>query len=95
MYYIDTPIKPILSYSDVQSRSVVLHWRVLDRGYDRSNHFIIYYRRLNNFDENLNEQDEMMNMEDYKQILVDPRSIDDTFTYRVRQRKLNNRCVLV
>ncbi len=88
---IDIHIKPILNYSDVQSRSVVLSWRVLNERVDRFNHFIIYYRCLQNFDENLNEQDDMINIHDYKQVLVDARTTDYSFTFRVREREKMNR----
>jgi hypothetical protein len=53
--------------------------------YDRFNHFIIYYRRLQNFDENDKEENTMMNMEDYKQVLVDPRTTHYSFTFRVNK----------
>jgi hypothetical protein len=81
---IDTQIKPILNYSDIQSRSVVINWHVFNKDNDRFNHFIIYYRCLNNFNENINEQNEIINIQDYKQILIDPRN---TFTFQVKEIK--------
>jgi len=81
---IDTQIKPVLNYSDIQSRSIVLNWHVFNKDNHRFNHFIIYYRCLNHFQKNMNEQDEIINIQDYKQILVDPRN---TFTFQVKEIK--------
>jgi hypothetical protein len=63
----------------------VLSWRIVNERADRFNHFIIYYRCLYNLEENINEQDEMMNIDVYKQVLVDPHTTDYSFTFRVRQ----------
>jgi len=76
----------LLSYGDIQSRSVVLTWRVSNGRYDRFNHFIIYYRRLQDFNDNNKQSNEMMNIEDYKQVLVDPRTTHYSFTFRVNER---------
>ncbi len=76
----------MLSYSDLQSRSVLLSWRVSNGRYDRFNHFIIYYRRLQDFNDNNKQSNEMMNIEDYKQVLVDPRTTHYSFTFRVNER---------
>jgi hypothetical protein len=81
LFSIDNQTKPILSYSDIQSRSVLLSWRVSDGRYDRFNHFIIYYRRLQNVNEEINDR---INVEDYKQVLVDPRTTHYSFTFRVK-----------
>jgi hypothetical protein len=77
----------LLSYSDLQSRSILLSWRVSNGRYDRFNHFIIYYRRLQNFDNTTKESNEMINIEDYKQVLVDPRTTHYSFTFRVNTNK--------
>jgi hypothetical protein len=84
---IDNQTKPLLSYNDIQSRSVLLSWRVSNGRYDRFNHFIIYYRRLQNSDENEKEENEIINIQDYKQVLVDPRTIHYSFTFRVKRKK--------
>jgi hypothetical protein len=76
----------LLSYSDLQSRSVLLSWRVSNGRYDRFNHFIIYYRRLQDFNDNNKQSNEMMNIEDYKQVLVDPRTTHYSFTFRVNRK---------
>jgi len=89
IYCIDTQIKLILSYNDVQSRSVVLNWHLSNERYNRFNHFIIYYRCLYNFNESTNEEEEMINIQDYKQVLVDPRTTNYSFTFHVRE-KLNH-----
>jgi hypothetical protein len=81
---LDIEIKPILSYTDLQSRSVVLNWDVLN---DRFSHFIVYYRRVNHFDE-------MLDIEDYKQLLVHSQSIDYRFTFRVREEISDNQLIL-
>ena len=80
---LDNQSKPILSYSDLQSRSILLSWRVSNGRYDRFNHFIIYYRRLNNFDENPSDRNQPIHIDDYKQVLVDPRTNQYSFTFRV------------
>ncbi len=79
----------MLSYSDLQSRSVLLSWRVSNGRYDRFNHFIIYYRRLQDFNDNNKQSNEMMNIEDYKQVLVDPRTTHYSFTFRVKTKEIN------
>jgi hypothetical protein len=79
----------LLSYGDIQSRSVVLTWRVSNGRYDRFNHFIIYYRRLQNSNENANEQNDIINTQDYKQVLVDPRTTHYSFTFRVKTKEMN------
>jgi hypothetical protein len=79
----------LLSYSDLQSRSVLLSWRVSNGRYDRFNHFIIYYRRLQDFNDNNKQSNEMMNIEDYKQVLVDPRTTHYSFTFRVKTKEIN------
>ncbi|CAF0916965.1 unnamed protein product [Rotaria sp. Silwood1] len=79
----DNQTKPLLSYSDIQSHSVLLRWRVSNGRYDRFNHFIIYYRRLHNFDDNNNEENDIINVQDYKQLLIDPRTTRYSFTFRM------------
>ncbi len=82
---LDNQTKPLLSYNDVQSRSVLLSWRVSNGRYDRFNHFIIYYRRLHNGENSEKEQSEIINVQDYKQVLVDPRTTHYSFTFRVNE----------
>ncbi|CAF2809134.1 unnamed protein product [Rotaria sp. Silwood2] len=79
----DTQIKPLLNYSNIKSRSVILSWYVSTERFDRFNYFIIYYRRLHNFDKNINEQDEIINNQDYEQVLIDPRTTNYTFTFQM------------
>ncbi|CAF2073756.1 unnamed protein product [Rotaria magnacalcarata] len=80
----DNQTKPLLSYSDIQSHSVLLKWRVSNGRYDRFNHFIIYYRRLHHFDDSDKEEiNDTINVEDYKQVLIDPRTTRYSFTFRV------------
>ncbi|CAF2512711.1 unnamed protein product [Rotaria sp. Silwood2] len=79
----DNQTKPLLSYSDIQSHSVLLRWRVSNGRYDRFNHFIIYYRRLHNIDDNNKEENEIINVQDYKQVLIDPRTTRYSFTFRM------------
>ncbi|CAF2975444.1 unnamed protein product [Rotaria socialis] len=79
----DTQIRPSLSYSNIKSRSALLHWYISNQRYDRFNHFIIYYRRLSTFDTNLNEKDEIFNIQDYEQVLFDPRTTNYNFTFQV------------
>jgi hypothetical protein len=55
----------------------------LNKDNERFNYFIIYYRRLNNF----NEENDMINIQDYKQVLVEPKIRDNGFIFRVKQRK--------
>ncbi len=59
----------------------------MNKNNDRFNHFIIYYRCLNHFYDNINEQDDIINIQDYKQILIDPWIIDYRFTFRVKENK--------
>ena len=86
---IDNQTRPLLSYSETQSRSVLLSWRVSNGRYDRFNHFIIYYRRLPNSNESNAEQITRIHSEDYKQILVDPRTTKYSFTFRVNKHFQN------
>ncbi len=55
----------------------------MNKDNERFNYFIIYYRRLNNF----NEENDMINIQDYKQVLVEPKIRDNGFIFRVKQRK--------
>lgn len=80
---LDNQSKPILSSSEIQSRSVLLSWRVSNGRYDRFNHFIIYYRRLHNAEELRTDRTHPIHIEDYKQVLVDPRTIQFSFSFRV------------
>lgn len=82
---LDNQTKPLLSVADVQSRSVVISWRVSNGRYDRFNHFIIYYRRVQNSHDPTSEDSEVINVRDYKQVLVDPRTTHYSFTFRVRR----------
>ena len=86
-FIIDKQAKPLLSYSDVHSRSVLLRWRASNGRYDRFNHFIIYYRRLHYFNDNDRQEKDNINVQDYKQILVDPRTTHYSFTFRVQSKK--------
>ncbi|CAF3242388.1 unnamed protein product [Rotaria socialis] len=80
----DNQTKPLLSYSDIQSHSVLLKWRVSNGRYDRFNHFIIYYRRLHHSDDSDKEEiNDTIKVEDYKQVLIDPRTTRYSFTFRV------------
>ena len=63
----------MLSYTNLQSRSVVLNWHVMN---DRFSHFIIYYRRVNHLDE-------MIENDDYQQILVHSQAANYRFTFRI------------
>lgn len=81
---IDNQTKPLLSYSDVQSRSVLLKWRVSNGRYDRFNHFIIYYRRLHDIDNDDKAYNDTIYMQDYRQVLIDPRTTRYSFTFRVK-----------
>ena len=85
---LDNQTKPLLSFSEVQSRSVLLSWRVSNGRYDRFNHFIIYYRRLQNSEETYAEVHGRIHAEDYKQVLVDPRTTQFSFTFRVKWKEL-------
>lgn len=87
IFYLDNQTKPLLSYSDLQSRSVLLNWRVSDGRYTRFNHFIIYYRRLSNTYETNNESNDIINVDEYKQVLVDPRTTHYSFTFRVNSTR--------
>lgn len=80
---VDNQTKPLLSFSEVQSRSVLLSWRVSNGRSDRFNHFIIYYRRLQNFDDTHADVHGRIHEQDYKQLLVDPRTTQFSFTFRV------------
>ena len=73
----------MLSATDIQSRSVLLAWKVSNGRYDRFNHFIIYYRRLQNSPDDKNDESDVINVQDYKQVLVDPRTTHYSFTFRV------------
>ncbi|CAF1023620.1 unnamed protein product [Adineta steineri] len=79
----DINIQPVLDYTDVQSRNVNLIWHILNENTNRYNHFIVYYRTLNYFHENINEHEEIINIENYKQILVDLYTKDLKFAFRV------------
>ena len=59
---------------------MLLHWHVLN---DRLSHFIVYYRRVNHFDE-------LIEIEDYQQLLVHSKSLDYRFTVRVREREIES-----
>lgn len=85
---LDNQTKPLLSYTDLQSRGVLLNWRISDGRYTRFNHFIIYYRRLSDTYENKDESNEIINVDDYKQVLVDPRTTHYSFTFRVNEEKI-------
>lgn len=89
---IDNQTKPLLSYSELQSGSILLSWRVSNGRYDRFNHFIIYYRRLQNSYDNSKEANEFLNPDDYKQVLVDPRTTYYSFTFRVNKSLTMKRC---
>ncbi|CAF1057011.1 unnamed protein product [Adineta ricciae] len=79
----DNQSKPLLSATDIQSRSVLLAWKVSNGRYDRFNHFIIYYRRLQNSPDDKNDESDVINVQDYKQVLVDPRTTHYSFTFRM------------
>ena len=85
LFRTDTQIKPLLNFSDVQSRSVRLHWTVADTQLDRFNHFIIYYRCLPKLDQDDRVYDELIDMQEYRQILVDPRTAESNAAFEVLQ----------
>lgn len=65
----------------------MLNWRVSNGRYERFNHFIIYYRRLHNFDDSdKSETNDIINTQDYKQVLIDPRKTQYSFTLRVKNQ---------
>ncbi|CAF4883383.1 unnamed protein product [Rotaria sp. Silwood1] len=79
----DTQIKLLLYYSNIKSRSIILSWYVSNERYDRFNYFIIYYRRLHNLYKIINDQDEMINNQDYQKVLIDPRTTNYNFTFQM------------
>lgn len=74
---LDLKEKPLLNFTQVQSRSVDLHWKLSDSTADRSmNHFIIYYRRVNpneldHDDDDDDDKDDSFNINDYQRLLVE------------------------
>ena len=87
MYFIDTQIKPLLNYSNLKSRTVILNWNVSNERHDRFNYFIIYYRRWHHLNKGINEQQQIINIQDYEQVIVDTRTINYNFTFLVRENK--------
>ena len=79
-FSLDLKEKPLLNFTQVQSRSVDLHWKLSDSTADRSmNHFIIYYRRVNPNDlDQDDDKNDSFNMEDYQRVLVEA-----TFSFQV------------
>ena len=54
-----------------------------DTQLDRFNHFIIYYRCLPTLDQENLVHDELIDMEEYRQILVDPRAAESNSAFEV------------
>ncbi|CAF1353532.1 unnamed protein product [Adineta ricciae] len=79
----DVHIQPVLNYDQLQSRSVLLNWYVPNERDDRFNHYIVYYRALNHFDIDIDEHDELIDMQNYQQIFIDPSQTNYNLTYRV------------
>ena len=77
-------IQPVLNYDQLQSRSVLLNWYVPNERDDRFNHYIVYYRALNHFDIDIDEHDELIDIQNYQQISIDPSQTYYNLTYRVR-----------
>jgi len=76
--FIDTQLKPILSYNHIQSRSVILQWEISGKHLHDFDYFLIYYRRVNHF-----QIDDWFSRNDYQQIVIHPRFVNKQFTYRV------------